>query len=236
MTLKLRWLFAYLAFFILFLSLGVWQIHRANEKQDFLDTEAKRSNQTLTLTSENTETIETLRYKKATISGHYDTTKQFLLDNQINAGKAGYFVFTPFKLANSNKAILVNRGWIPLIEPRAALPNVEFLAENEMTLNGRINTFPSVGMKLDGANQPTDTNPAVVGLIDSKILATKLGYELFNFQLELELNAPNGYKREWAMAKIMQPEQHLGYALQWFGLAFALTIIFIKFGLRKTTL
>jgi surfeit locus 1 family protein len=236
MTLKLRWLFAYLAFFILFLSLGVWQIHRANEKQDFLDTEAKRSNQTLTLTSENTETIETLRYKKATISGHYDTTKQFLLDNQINAGKAGYFVFTPFKLANSNKAILVNRGWIPLIEPRAALPNVEFLAENEMTLNGRINTFPSVGMKLDGANQPTDTNPAVVGLIDSKILATKLGYELFDFQLELEPNAPNGYKREWAMAKIMQPEQHLGYALQWFGLAFALTIIFIKFGLRKTAL
>lgn len=235
MTLKLRWLFAYLAFFILFLSLGVWQIHRANEKQDFLDAEAKRSNQTLTLTSENTETIETLRYKQATVSGHYDTTKQFLLDNQINAGKAGYFVFAPFKVENSNKAILVNRGWIPLIEPRATLPNVEFTTENATMLNGRINSFPGVGMKLDGANQPTDTNPAVVGLIDSKILASKLGYELFDFQLELEPNAPNGYKREWAMAKIMQPEQHLGYALQWFGLAFALTIIFIKFGLRKTT-
>ncbi len=234
MALKLRWLFAYLAFFILFLSLGVWQIHRANEKQDFLDAEAKRSKETLILNSETTEIIETLRYKQATISGHYDTTKQFLLDNQINAGKAGYFVFTPFKLANSNKAVLVNRGWIPLIEPRATLPNVEFSAENETSLNGRINTFPSVGMKLDGANQPTETNPAVVGLIDSKILATKLGYELFDFQLELEPNAPNGYKREWAMAKIMQPEQHLGYALQWFGLAFALTIIFIKFGLRKT--
>jgi surfeit locus 1 family protein len=236
MNINLRWLFAYLAFFILFLSLGVWQIHRANEKQDFLNIEAKRSNETLNLTAETIESIESLRYKQATISGHYDTKKQFLLDNQINAGKAGYFVFTPFKLANSDKTILVNRGWIPLVEPRAILPNVEFSAENEMTLNGRINTFPSVGMKLDGANQPTDTTPAVVGLLDSKILATKLGYELFNFQLELDSNAPNGYKREWAMAKIIQPEQHLGYALQWFGLAFALTIIFIKFGLRKTAL
>jgi surfeit locus 1 family protein len=236
MNINLRWLFAYLVFFILFLSLGVWQISRANQKQDFLNTEAKRLTETVKLISETSENVETLRYKQATISGHYDTTKQFLLDNQINVGKAGYFVFTPFKLANSTKAILVNRGWIPLIEPRATLPNVEFPAENETHLNGRINTFPSVGMKLDGANQPTKTNPAVVGLIDSKILATDLGYELFDFQLELDANSPNGFKREWAMAKIMQPEQHLGYALQWFGLAFALTVIFIKFGLRKTAL
>jgi surfeit locus 1 family protein len=236
MNINLRGLFAYLAFFILFLSLGVWQISRANQKQDFLNTESKRLTETVKLNPENLENVETLRYKQATISGRYDTTKQFLLDNQINAGKAGYFVFTPFKLANSTKAILVNRGWIPLIEPRATLPNVEFSTENETILNGRINTFPTVGMKLDGANQPTKTNPAVVGLIDSKILATDLGYELFDFQLELDANSPNGFKREWAMAKIMQPEQHLGYALQWFGLAFALTVIFIKFGLRKTAL
>lgn len=236
MNINLRWLFAYLAFFILFLSLGVWQIHRANEKQDFLNIEAKRLTETVKLTPENSENAETLRYKQATISGHYDTKKQFLLDNQINAGKAGYFVFTPFKLAHSNKAILVNRGWIPLIEPRATLPKIEFPAENETILNGRINTFPSIGMKLDGANQPTKTNPAVVGLIDSTILAATLGYELFDFQLELNADSPNGFKREWAMAKIMQPEQHLGYALQWFGLAFALTVIFIKFGLRKTAL
>ena len=88
-------------------------------------------------------------------------------------------------------------------------------------------------MKLEGANQPTNTNPAVVGVIDSQVFAHQLGYELFNFQLELDANLPNGFKREWATAKIMQPEQHLAYALQWFGLAFALTIIFIKFGLKK---
>lgn len=236
MAFKLRWLFAYLALFILFLSLGVWQIHRANEKQDFLDTEAKRVAETVNLTAENSENSDALRYKQATVLGCYDTKRQFLLDNQINAGKAGYFVFTPFKLANSNKAILVNRGWIPLVEPRSTLPNVEFLADNETLLNGRINTFPSVGLKLDGANQPTQTNPAVVGFIDAKILATDLGYELFDFQLELAPNSSNGFKREWAMAKIMQPEQHLGYALQWFGLAFVLTVIFIKFGLQKSSL
>ena len=233
MNIKLRWLFAYLGLFILFLSLGAWQINRANEKQEFLDTEARRVNETIQLTTETSSDATELRYKQASVIGHYDTTKQFLLDNQIDAGKAGYFVFTPFKLQNSSKAILVNRGWIPLVEPRATLPNVNFLVEGNITLNGRLNTFPSIGLKLEGANQPTKTNPAVVGVIDSQILARQLGYELFNFQLELDAALPNGFKRDWAAAKIMQPEQHLAYALQWFSLAFALTIIFIKFGLKK---
>ncbi len=233
MNIKLRWVFAYLGFFTLFLSLGAWQVQRANEKQQFLDLESKRVNESVQLTTEIPDDATTLRYKNANVTGHYDTTKQFLLDNQIDAGKAGYFVFTPFKLQNFNKAILVNRGWIPLIEPRATLPKVDFQAGGETTLSGRINTFPSIGLKLEGANQPTQTNPAVVGVIDTQVLTMNTGYELFNFQLELDANSPNGFKREWAVAKIMQPEQHLGYALQWFGLAFVLTIIFIKYGLKK---
>ena len=90
-----------------------------------------------------------------------------------------------------------------------------------------------MGLSLTGANQPSKTNPAIVGVMDAHVLATNTGYELFNFQLELDANSPNGFKREWSAAKIMQPEQHLGYALQWFGLAFVLTIIFIKYGLKK---
>lgn len=233
MNIKLRWLFAYLAFFILFAGLGVWQIHRANVKQNFLDTEAQRMNEQVKLNDVSSPNIDLLRYEQATVDGHYDTTKQILLDNQINAGKAGYFVFTPFKLKNSDKTILVNRGWIPLIEPRSSLPNVDFSANSEITLKGRLNAFPSIGWKLEGANQPTETNPAVVGVLDSEILAQKLGYALFDFQLELSPDAMNGFKREWAVAKIMQPEQHLAYALQWFGFALVLTILFFKLGVKK---
>ncbi|MEI7839621.1 MAG: SURF1 family protein [Methylococcaceae bacterium] len=233
MNIKLRWVFAYLGFFTLFLGLGIWQVQRADDKQQFLNLEANRISESVQLTNETPDNSAQLRYKKASVTGHYDTTKQFLLDNQIEAGKAGYFVFTPFKLQNSPKVILVNRGWIPLIEPRATLPNVDFQSNNEITLNGRINSFPSVGLSLTGANQPSKTNPAIVGVMDAHVLATNTGYELFNFQLELDANSPNGFKREWSAAKIMQPEQHLGYALQWFGLAFVLTIIFIKYGLKK---
>lgn len=231
MNIKLRWLFAYLGFFLLFLSLGAWQINRANQKQAFLDAQAQRQNQAVQINSEINANLEELRYRPASVVGHFETQKQFLLDNQIDAGKVGYFVFTPFKLQNSTKSILVNRGWIPLIEPRAILPNVDFQAETtETILQARINSFPSIGLKLAGANQPTTTNPAVVGIIDTNVLAKELGYELFAFQLELAPEMPNGFKRDWKAANIMQPEQHLAYAMQWFGLALVLTILFIKFG------
>ncbi|MEY2667248.1 MAG: hypothetical protein RLZZ384_1419, partial [Pseudomonadota bacterium] len=125
MNIKLSWTIAYLAMFTVLLSLGAWQIHRADEKQVYIDLQAQRINEHIDLTSTQTSVdVKQDRYKQASLTGHFDTTQQFLLDNQIHESKVGYFVMTPFKIKNTNKAILVNRGWIPLIEPRAILPDV----------------------------------------------------------------------------------------------------------------
>ena len=230
---KFGWIIGYVGLLILFLSLGIWQLNRADEKEQFLSNQADRMKEQLNLTSQTTDEMAHLRFKNAVVNGYYDTAQQFLLDNQILAGKTGYFVLTPFKLENSTKAILVNRGWIPLLTPRSQLPNVTMQADGLKTLTGRLNSFPSIGIKLEGANLPTKTIPAVLGVVDIEVLSKKIGYELFSVQLELDASLPDGFKREWTTSQIMQPQQHLAYALQWFGLAFVLTIIFIKFRLRK---
>jgi surfeit locus 1 family protein len=235
MNIKLSWTIAYLAMFTVLLSLGAWQIHRADEKQVYIDLQAQRINEHIDLTSTQTSVdVKQDRYKQASLTGHFDTTQQFLLDNQIHESKVGYFVMTPFKIKNTNKAILVNRGWIPLIEPRAILPDVTFQPEsNDVTVTGRINTFPSVGIQLEGATQPTQTQPAVVQVLDDTVLSKKLGYDLLNFQLELSSDAPHGYVRNWSIVTVIPPEKHLAYALQWFGLALVLTVMFIKMALKK---
>ncbi|MEN9757454.1 MAG: hypothetical protein RL755_1641 [Pseudomonadota bacterium] len=235
MNIKLSWTIAYLAMFTVLLSLGAWQIHRADEKQVYIDLQAQRINEHIDLTSTQTRVdVKQDRYKQASLTGHFDIAQQFLLDNQIHESKVGYFVMTPFKIKNTNKAILVNRGWIPLIEPRAILPDVTFQSEsNDVTVTGRINTFPSVGIQLEGATQPTQTQPAVVQVLDDTVLSKKLGYDLLNFQLELSSDAPHGYVRNWSIVTVISPEKHLAYALQWFGLALVLTVMFIKMALKK---
>jgi len=224
---------AYLVLVSGLLALGFWQLGRSVEKEKFLQVQSERlASESLDITSTTNDSLETMRYKSATIEGRYDATHQILIDNQMNAGKVGYFVLTPFVLAGSNKAILVNRGWVPLNKDRRILPDVTFKSE-ESIIKGRINGFPSVGIKLTGAEIPSNTWPAVVQVVDSQVLAKTIGYPLFQFQLELDKDQANGYVREWQINLLMTPERHIAYAVQWFGLALTLTVLFVWYSLKN---
>lgn len=223
----------YVIFMVLLLALGNWQLGRAEEKRHYFAMQAQASvAETIILNDFMEESMETLRYKKAQMTGHYDSRHQFLIDNQVSDGKAGYFVMTPFLLKGKASAVLVNRGWIPLLGNRAMLPTVDVSGE-ETTLIGRINAFPSVGVKLAGADIPTEGWPSVVQVVNAKILAKKLGYPLLAFQVELDRDLPGGFQRDWQAASIMQPEQHIAYAIQWFALALTLTILIFWYSFKK---
>jgi surfeit locus 1 family protein len=226
-------LIAYLCLLPLLLALGVWQLNRAEEKRVLISLKQQRqSTEILILSTTLPDTPEAHLYKPIQAIGHYDTDHQYLLDNQVNKGRAGYFVLTPFMLKNENKAVLVNRGWLPLGKSRSGLPDIP-VDSREITLNGRINRFPTVGLKLAGAEIPTDSWPATVQVVDTQVLAKQLGYPLFGFQVELDKQADDGFTREWHETLAMTPEKHIGYAVQWFLLALTLTVLFVKYGINK---
>ena len=225
---------AFVCLFPLLIALGMWQLGRSEEKR-MLFTQQEQglaSSETLQLSSDIENNLDVIRYKKVKAAGYYDQAHQFLLDNQINAGKPGYFVLTPFMLSGENKAVLVNRGWVPLNPDRSVLPELQMKTEQLIVL-GRINRFPSVGLKLAGAEIPADGWPSVLQVIDTQVLEKKLAYSLFPFLIELDKDQPDGFKREWQKAAIMLPEQHTAYAIQWFALAFALTLLFIWYSFKK---
>jgi surfeit locus 1 family protein len=231
-TFKLIPTLAYVCVLPVLISLGVWQLNRAEQKQDFFKMQEQRLQSPLIdLTPDSQVDVELLKYSKVRVSGHYDAEHQFLLDNQISAGVAGYFVLTPFILDGSTKAVLINRGWIPL-KDRSQLPQVNVIA-TQATVFGRINSFPGVGIKLAGAEIPTKSWPSVVGLLDNTILSTTVGYAIMPFQIELADTQPQGYKREWQETTLMRPEQHTAYAVQWFALALTLTFLFIRYSFKR---
>jgi len=223
----------YLCLLPMLIALGMWQLDRSEQKRAFLkEQEQALATETLHLSATIEHNTEALRYRNVEVTGRYDVAHQFLIDNQISDGKAGYFVLTPFILTGETKAVLVNRGWIPLNQDRSILPDLQ-INNAEAIITGRINHFPSVGIKLAGAEIPTEGWPSVVQVVDSDVLAKKLGYSLFQFQIELAKKLPDGYKREWHTSTIMQPEQHTAYAIQWFALALTLTILFIWYSFKN---
>ena len=222
----------YLLLLILLISLGFWQLGRADEKRLLIKQQQSRLNTILELNGQTEDNSQLLRYRQIVASGYYETDKQFLIDNQIVGGKAGYFVMTPFILQGSTKAVLVNRGWLPANPDRNILPDITVDGE-QITLQGRVNTFPSVGIKLEGAEIPTEGWPSVVQLVESNVLAKKLGKDLFSFQVELAPESAAGYTRNWQENSFMPPEKHIAYATQWFGLAITLTVLFFWYSSTK---
>jgi surfeit locus 1 family protein len=225
---------AYICLLPLLIALGVWQLGRAEEKRLFLEQQEQglASSEIIQLSSAVDGNGDALRYKKVQAAGHYDQAHQFLIDNQISAGKAGYFVLTPFVPDGETKAVLVNRGWVPLNQNRSVLPDLQ-VKEAKTVIRGRINRFPGVGIKLAGAEIPTKGWPSVLQVVDIRVLAKKLAYPLFPFQIELDEDQPGGYKRDWKTTAIMLPEQHIAYAIQWFALAFTLTALFIWYSCKR---
>lgn len=214
---------------VLLVSLGGWQLGRAEEKKLFLQNEKKSNTKEIIKEIPDISTdTEDLRYRKIEITGRYDQERQYLIDNQIINGKAGYFVLTPFKVDKSNKAVLINRGWVALNKDRRVLPKVT-LDTLYTTISGTINNFPSVGLRLEGAEIPTNEWPSVVQVVDINILSKKTGYSLLPFQIELDADKSDGYLRDWKKRTSISPEKHIAYAVQWFALAITLTILFIRF-------
>ena len=221
----------YFMLIALLLSLGFWQLGRAEQKKIFFNKQQLSAQMVVIKLTEDTD-LEKIEYRKVELRGYYDNTKQYLIDNQIVNGQAGYFVLTPFKIKGMDLSILVNRGWVVLNKNRLILPDIP-VEERQRTILGRIKHFPAVGIQLAGAEIPTKGWPSVVQVVDSHVLAEKLGYPLFSFQIELDQIMSDGYSREWKKNTIMPPEKHVAYAVQWFGLALTLTVLFIGFSRKN---
>ena len=218
---------AFLVLFPILLSLGFWQMERAGDKQALIERRAD-SEATAPLDLNRVAQLEEQdRYRPALVRGRYEAGQQWLLDNRVRHGQPGYHVFTPFRLEGQPApTLLVNRGWVAVGASREYLPRLP-VPEGRVTLSGRLDTPASVGLVLGEVPLESVADRVLVQSLDIAALARARGLELLPFALVLDEGGPGGLQYDWSPVPPMGPEKHLGYAVQWFGLAVALLIIFI---------
>ena len=200
------------------IALGFWQLERAEEKRRLTQLlESRRRQQPIRLNGESGDR-ENLRYHRVFVSGLYDFEHQFLLDNQVVNGQVGAFVLTPLKIDGSQHAVLVNRGWVPMINRRIINNDLD-IPQPWVRITGVVNHFPGVGWKLYGAEVPSEGWPGLIQLVDAEYLSRVLGYPLLPFQVLLDPDLQPGFSRKWNLTIAIGPEKHRAYAVQWFALA-----------------
>jgi surfeit locus 1 family protein len=219
-----------IALLALLISLGRWQLRRADEKRALYDSFAAGSDATHPVQA---ATPPLPRYQHIEAAGHYDAGRQVLIDNMVESGQAGYFVITPFELQGGGW-ILVNRGWVPVGASRAVRPAVSVDAE-ERTIHGRADNLPSPGIQLGTRAVLTPPYPVVASFPTHDELAALLKEPHWARAADcilLDPGEPDGYVRHWS-APGFPPLRHVGYAVQWFGLAAALFVIYVVTNSRR---
>lgn len=215
-----------LSFIVLFVKLALWQFDRSNEKQLILDKIAGVSSATQSHTppiiKNAAELSSTLEYTKIKLDGHFNNLKTIYLSNQFYDHTSGYHVITPFILADSNDAVLVNRGWVKAPSDFAAkFPDNS--AQN-ITLVGVVKD--SSNQYIMGSNFSKQASFLQIQRLDlAEIKQLKLfDYNLADKYLKLISPSEQGFVLDWQWTN-MPPEKHYAYAIQW--LLLAITVILL---------
>jgi len=201
-----------------FASLGHWQLQRMHSKQAVLDRAAHVRDTTLPL-------LQALAAPRelAWVRGRVQFLPHVvLLDNQLHDGHAGVRVYQLGVSEGMSRSILVDLGWLPLPADRK-LPGIAAL-KGARTVQGLLSAPPSAGLAIGPALVP---GPAaytwLATRLDAEAIRKTLGRRDLSSQvLRLDPALPVGYARDLElMPNTLPPARHLGYAVQWFGLAAA---------------
>jgi len=177
-----------------------------------------------------------VEFRRVRLHGEWVSTWPVYLDNRPHAGRPGFYLLMPLRLAGSDMHVLVARGWLARdMADRSKLPPYATPA-GPVVVEGIARLAPGHVMQLGEA--PKLAPGAIVQNADAAALAAATGWK---FQpLVVEQSSPDGatatgetLQRDWP-APALGADKHKGYAFQWYALAAMAVLFFVFTGLRKS--
>jgi cytochrome oxidase assembly protein ShyY1 len=217
---------------LLGIALGNWQTRRAEEKtalQQRLDQGMVASPQTLDGSPVDPARLE---YHRVIVTGEFVPNWPVFLDNRPQAGRAGFILLMPFKIAGSEKTVLVARGWLPRnTAEHDRLPPFTTPA-GQQKIEGRAVRQLARVMQL---GTPAALQPkAIVQNTSPAEFAQASGLDLLPVVIEQTGPSLPGEPliRDWP-APSLDIDRHKGYAVQWYALALMAFLFFVITGFRS---
>lgn len=219
---------------VVLLALGTWQVQRLIWKEELLAAIEQRSQAEpvgLPAIEAALAASEPIEYRTAFATGRFVNSGEKHFFATFN-GQSGFYVYAPLELADG-RFLFVNRGFVPyhLKEP-ATRP--ESLLEGEQRITGlaraKLEQKPSIVVP-DNDEQANiyywkdlDRMAANAGLPADKVLP---------FFLDADATPVPGGLPRGGVTVINLPNNHLQYAITWYGLALALVAVSLFAWLRR---
>ncbi len=206
--------------------LGLWQLDRLAQRRAFNARVSEQMAQPpLELSGSALDAdLPAMEYRAVVVTGEYDHAQQVVVRNQVWGNRLGVHLLTPLLIAGSDRAVMVDRGWIPLEDYQSG----DWSAFDEpgvVTVEGiirRSQPQPVMGGRLDRTPQPGERLDAW-NFITLEMIGAQIPYPLLSVYIQ---QAPEEGRTDMPYRSLPEVEltegPHLGYAVQWF--LFALTL------------
>ncbi len=232
MNFRFRWIpfIAALIVATIGISLGQWQTRRATEKEAIQAKLARRQSQAAIPVEEAALLGDESEFRRVRARGEFVRAWPVYLDNRPHGGIAGFHVLMPFRLAESDKYVLVARGWVAR-DPRdrLKLPPLD-TPPGDLEIEGIARRNPGRVMEL-GTEAPLQPG-AIVQNAEIGEFAEAGKFAMLPLMVEQTSESGDGLVRDWPLPS-SGVEKHRGYAFQWNALAATALIFFIVTGFRR---
>ncbi|MDK4736297.1 MULTISPECIES: SURF1 family protein [unclassified Rhizobium] len=216
------------------LSLGTWQLQRLHWKQGLLaDIAARQAAAPVPLAD-----IEALaasggdiEYRKVTATGRYINNKERHFFATWR-GQTGFYVYTPLELADG-RILFVNRGFVPY-ENKEPEMRVQGQLTDQQTVTGLARA--KLAGKPSWLVPDNDVRKNIFYWKDLDVMAESVGLEkarVIPFFVDADSTPNPAGLPIGGVTQVDLPNDHLQYALTWYGLAAVLVAVVAISWFRK---
>ena len=200
--------------------LGVWQLDRLHERR--ASNARVMAAAALPLLSLNDgKAVGDRNDRRAVARGSFDRRYEVVLRSFVYQGAPGVRVVTPLRLAGSDSAVLVLRGFVPSDDARRA--RLDSLEEpGELSLTGVVRTIPT---EPDSGGPLVREEGTTWRRLNLAALRARTPYPLLAVYLIADRDSSrHGFPIRLEPAPL-DDGPHLSYALQWFGFAITALVV-----------
>lgn len=225
---QLNWkILLFVALFLpITISLGFWQLDRSEQKREILADQQRQQN-LAPLRASGWLDDRANHLRRVELVMELNPDRLLLMANRTIDGQVGYEVINQARIANANthpRPQLVNRGWVPASLDREELPVISTPQGGQLVTGyyycPEENDLIRQSTEFDGAW------PAIVFSLDEAAIEQIFGAAERPLACEIRVDpfSPLAFDANWQIVN-QSVEKHIGYAVQWFSMAFALIIL-----------
>ena len=197
----------------LFLRLGFWQVSRLRERQArnaLVAAQQRDAPVAFALLPRDTAAVH---YRPARVVGRYDYDHELVLGSRTNNGSPGVDLVTPVRVAGSDTAILVNRGWV--YSPDGGTVDLARWREGDSAdVTGYAELYSA-----DAGSTTAASGPRIVRRVSRAEIAAKVPYPVAPAYLVATGGVQSANHPVRRDIPPLDDGPHRSYAIQWFSFA-----------------